>query len=407
MQILVQKFGGTSVQNEDNRNHVLKHIKDALVKEYKLIVVVSALGRKPDPYATDTLLDMVDFPANHNSKRELDLLMACGETISSIVLSNELQKNHIRSIALTGAQAGFITNEDFNKAKIKEVRPERLIKEFETHDVVVVAGFQGQTETGEITTIGRGGSDTTAAAIGAAVEAERIEIFTDVKGIMTADPRVVPSARPLDIVTYTEICNLAYQGAKIIHPRAVEIAMQAKIPMRVRSTYSEDMGTLVTTSRVQENGIDIPDRLITGIAHIDEIAQIKVPMIEDKSRLQSDVFKAMAEAGISVDFINISPSGVIYTIPFEAINRAVSILETLGFQPEITENCAKVSAVGAGMTGVPGVASRIVQALTDAEVNILQSADSHTTIWVLIKEEDIKKAVNALHDAFELSKTDH
>src|SRR5690625_2790034 len=140
MQILVQKFGGTSVQNEDNRNHVLKHINDALLKEYKLSVVVSAVGRQPDPYATDTLLDMVDFPANHNSKRERDRLMACGETISSIVLSNELQKSHIRSTALTGAQAGFITNADFNKAKIKEVRPERLMKEFETHDVVVVAG---------------------------------------------------------------------------------------------------------------------------------------------------------------------------------------------------------------------------------------------------------------------------
>src|SRR5690625_4179962 len=186
--------------------------------------------------------------------------------------------------------------------------------------------------------------------------------------------RCVLCSKQLDIVTYTKICNKVYQVAKIIHPRAVEIAMQAKIPMRVRSTYSEDMGTLVTTSRVQENGIDIPDRLITGIAHIDEIAQIKVPMIEDESRLQSDVFKAMAEAGISVDFINISPSGVIYTIPVEAINRAVSILETLGFQPEITENCAKVSAVGAGMTGVPGVASRIVHALTDAEVSILQFA---------------------------------
>src|SRR5690625_1197659 len=161
MQILVQKFGETSVQNEDNRNHVLKHIKDALVKEYKLIVVVSALGRKPDPYATDTLLDMVDFPANHNSKRELDLLMACGETISSIVLSNELQKNHIRSIALTGAQAGFITNEDFNKAKIKEVRPERLIKEFRSEERRVGKEEENQGERREITTIGRGGSDTT------------------------------------------------------------------------------------------------------------------------------------------------------------------------------------------------------------------------------------------------------
>lgn len=403
MQVLVQKFGGTSVQTEENRNHVIKHIKNALIKNYKIVVVVSALGRKPDPYATDTLLDLIGFPSNHNSDRELDLLMSCGETIASVVLSNELQKNHISASALTGAQAGFITNDDHNRAKIKEVRTERILKEFEQHDVVVVAGFQGQTSTGEITTIGRGGSDTTAAALGAALQADSIEIFTDVNGVMTADPRVVSAARPLDIVTYTEICNLAYQGAKVIHPRAVEIAMQSKIPMRVRSTYLQEEGTLVTASRLQELDRDIPDRLITGIAHISSISQIKVQTKEEAHRLQSEVFKAMAEAGISVDFINISPTGVIYTVPNEHTKKAVHILETLGFQPEITENCAKVSAVGAGMTGVPGVASRIVQSLTNAGVQILQSADSHTTIWVLIHENDLNAAVNALHDVFELS----
>ncbi|SEQ56620.1 aspartate kinase [Virgibacillus subterraneus] len=403
MQVLVQKFGGTSVQTEENRNHVIKHIKNALIKDYKIVVVVSALGRKPDPYATDTLLDLIGFPSNHNSDRELDLLMSCGETIASVVLSNELQKSHISASALTGAQAGFITNDDFNQAKIKEVRTERILKEFEQHDVVVVAGFQGQTSTGEITTIGRGGSDTTAAALGAALQADSIDIFTDVNGVMTADPRVVSTARPLDIVTYTEICNLAYQGAKVIHPRAVEIAMQAKIPMRVRSTYLQEEGTLVTASRLQELARDIPDRLITGIAHISSISQIKVQTKEEAHRLQSEVFKAMAEAGISVDFINISPTGVIYTVPDAHTKKAVHILETLGFQPEIIENCAKVSAVGAGMTGVPGVASRIVQSLTNAGVQILQSADSHTTIWVLIHENDLNAAVNALHDVFELS----
>ncbi|WP_099158151.1 aspartate kinase [Virgibacillus ndiopensis] len=403
MQIIIQKFGGTSVQSEENRNHVIKHIKAALMKNYKLVVVVSALGRKPDPYATDTLLDLVGFPEGHNSNRELDLLMSCGETIASVVLSNELRKQHIASTAITGAQAGFVTNEDFNQAKIKGVNPRRIVKEFSEHDVVVVAGFQGQTKNGEITTIGRGGSDTTASALGAALQAERIEIFTDVNGIMTADPRVVKNARSLDVVTYTEICNLAYQGAKVIHPRAVEIAMQAKIPIRVRSTHSEDQGTLVTTSRVQESGMDVADRLITGIAHMASITQIKVHAKEEAHRLHSEVFKAMAEAGISVDFINISPTGVIYTVPNAFTKRAIDILRRLGFQPEITEKCAKVSAVGAGMTGIPGVASIIVQSLTTSGVQILQSADSHTTIWVLIYEKDLIKAVNALHDAFNLS----
>ncbi|MGX9932747.1 aspartate kinase [Virgibacillus salarius] len=401
MNILVQKFGGTSVQSEENREHVIKHIKDALVQDYKLVVVVSALGRKPDPYATDTLLGLVDFPANKNSSRELDMLMSCGEIISSVVLSNELQKHHITATALTGAHAGFVTSDDFTQAKIKEVQPERILQELKTYDVVVVAGFQGITPSGDITTIGRGGSDTTAAALGVALNAERIEIFTDVNGIMTADPRVVEKARPLDVVTYSEICNLAYQGAKVIHPRAVEIAMQAKIPMRVRSTYSQQGGTLVTSSRVE--GMDVADRLITGIAHIANITQIRVQTKEEAYRMQSDVFKAMAEAGISVDFITISPTGVIYTVPNAFADKAVHILETLGFHPEITGNCAKVSAVGAGMTGVPGVAAKIVQALTDADVQILQSADSHTTIWVLVHDRDLKTAVNALHDVFELS----
>lgn len=403
MPILVQKFGGTSVRNKENRKHVINHIKKAIVKDYKVVVVVSALGRKPDPYATDTLLDLVNFPKHHNSKRELDLLMSCGETIASVVLSNELQAKHIQAAALTGAQAGIITTNDHTRAKIKRIDIERIRSEFETKDVIVVAGFQGQTENGDVTTIGRGGSDTTAAALGAALQAESIEIFTDVSGIMTADPRVVKSARTLDVVTYTEICNLAYQGAKVIHPRAVEIAMQAKIPMRIRSTYQQGKGTLVTTSRSKdESDIDIPDRLITGITHIDAITQIKVPTKENAYRLQSDVFKAMAEADISVDFINISPSEVVYTVPNSATEQAVNILKTLGFEPKITKNCAKVSAVGAGMTGVPGVMHRIVQALTDKGVQILQSADSHTTIWVLIQEKDLYKAVNALHDVFEL-----
>lgn len=403
MQIVIQKFGGTSVQSEENRQHVMKHIKNALMNDYKVVVVVSALGRKPEPYATDTLLSLVNYPANHNSNRELDMLLSVGELISSVVLSNELQKNHITATALSGAQAGFVTTDQFTKAKIKEVNPKRVLKELESHDVVVVAGFQGQTEQGDVTTIGRGGSDTTAAALGAALSAEKIEIFTDVNGIMTADPRVVKKARPLDVVTYSEISNLAYQGAKVVHPRAVEIAMQAKIPMQIRSTYSEEPGTLVTSRKALEAEVDIPDRTITGIAHMTQLTQLKIQLKEEDYRHQSEIFKAMADANISVDFINISPHNVTYTVPNAVAQKAVQILETLGFVPESKENCAKVSAVGAGMSGVPGVASKIVQALTKQGVEILQAADSHTTIWVLVKEKDLIKAVNALHDAFELS----
>lgn len=402
MKIRIQKYGGTSVQTKESRKYVIHHIKKVIKKGYKVVVVVSAMGRKPDPYATDSLLKLVDYPKHSSSKRELDLLMSCGEIISAVVLSNELKKQSIQAKALTGAQAGILTNDRFSEAKVKEVRTECILKDLESYDALIVAGFQGQTDSGEITTIGRGGSDTTAAALGAALRADRIDVFTDVNGVMTADPRVVEKARPLKVMTYAEICNLAYQGAKVIHPRAAEIALQAKIPIRIRATYKEDLGTLITNAYTFEQELQIEDRLVTGIAYMSSLTQIKIPIEENALHQPSYIFKAMAEAGISVDFINISPSNVVYTVPDHLQKQAVTVLKENGFNPEVTENCAKVSTVGAGMTGVPGVALKIIQALTNENIQILQSADSHTTIWVLIKNKDLTTAVNALHDAFGL-----
>jgi aspartate kinase len=195
---------------------------------------------------------------------------------------------------------------------------------------------------------------------------------------------------------------MAYQGAKVIHPRAVEIAMQAKVPIRIRSTYSDGLGTLVTSINKSSQGSDIRERLVTGIAHVAKISQIKVRAKKNQYNLQAQVFKAMANASISVDFINISPNGVVYTITEGTTNLAVSILEDLGYEPIVERNCAKVSIVGAGINGVPGVAAKIVTALSEKGIGILQSADSHTTIWVLVKEENLVEAVNSLHDAFQL-----
>jgi len=403
MKILVQKYGGTSVQDKTTRKNALKHISNSIAEGYKVVVVVSAMGRYPSPYATDSLLELIGYPDTKSSRREQDLILSCGETISAVVFSNELKEEGITSTALTGAQAGFLTNDDFTAAKIKQMQVDRVYRDLQEYQVVVVAGFQGRSETDEITTLGRGGSDTSAAALGAALDATFIDIFTDVDGIMTADPRVVKAARTLDVVTYNEICNLAYQGAKVIHPRAVEIAMQAKIPIRVRSTASDEVGTLVTASKETNKGKDIPDRLITGIAHMSGITQVKVQTNENVDQLHSDVFKTMAGAGISVDFINISPNGVIYTIPEVFAEQASQLLEGLSYQPEMINNCAKVSLVGAGMTGVPGVTAKIVQTLTDVGIPILQSADSHTTIWVLIHHDDLVPAVNALHETFKLN----
>ncbi|MED0687636.1 aspartate kinase [Anoxybacillus ayderensis] len=401
MKIIVQKFGGTSVRDEQSRNLARKHIEKALQDGYKVVVVVSAMGRKGDPYATDTLLSLIDGANAHVTNREKDLLMACGEIISSVVFTNMLNKCGVKATAFTGGQAGFRTNNDHTNAKIIDMRCERLLRALKEHDVVVVAGFQGVAENGDVTTIGRGGSDTSAAALGAALGAEWIDIFTDVEGVMTADPRIVENARPLDVVTYTEICNMAYQGAKVIHPRAVEIAMQAKVPLRIRSTYSDAPGTLVTS--IAKKVSDVKERLVTGIAHVSNITQIKVPAKEGHYDLQAEVFKAMANEGISVDFINISPNGVVYTVSSDMADRAIATLQKLGYEPIVTRGCAKVSTVGAGIAGVPGVTAKIVTALSERGIQILQSADSHTTIWVLVKEEHLKEAVNALHDAFQLA----
>ncbi|MEO2075065.1 MAG: aspartate kinase [Bacillus sp. (in: firmicutes)] len=402
MKIIVQKFGGTSVKDEKSRKHAQGHIEKALAEGYKVVVVVSAMGRKGDAYATDTLLSLIGGNLSKISKREHDLLLSCGEIISSVVFANMLLDSGINAVALTGAQAGFRTNNDHTNAKITEMKCDRLLRELEHNDVVVVAGFQGAAKNGDITTIGRGGSDTSAAALGAALNAEWIDIFTDVEGIMTADPRIAENARPLSVVTYTEVCNMAYQGAKVIHPRAVEIAMQAKVPIRIRSTYSDNLGTLVTTLNKNNRGSDIKERVVTGIAHVSNVTQIKVFAKKDQYYLQAEVFKAMANEKISVDFINISPNGVVYTVTDEMTDRAIKVLNDLGHDPVVERHCAKVSVVGAGIAGVPGVTSKIVTALSDQGIRILQSADSHTTIWVLVKQDDLVKSVNALHDAFQL-----
>lgn len=402
MKIIVQKFGGTSVKDVNGRDFARNHIQNAINEGYKVVVVVSAMGRLGDPYATDTLLSLLGGNNSLISKREQDLLLSCGETISSVVFTNMLLENGIQATALSGAQAGFKTNTDYTNAKIIEMNCTRLISELESHDVVVVAGFQGAAKNGDITTIGRGGSDTSAAALGAALEADYIDIFTDVEGIMTADPRIAERARPLSRVTYNEVCNLAYQGAKVIHPRAVEIAMQAKVPIRIRSTYSQELGTLVTDDYKSNRGSDIKERTVTGIAHLAPITQIKVNARKEQYNLQAEVFKSMANEKISVDFINISPNGVVYTVSDEMTDRAESVLRALGHEPEIERNCAKVSVVGAGIAGVPGITAKIVTALSENGIRILQSADSHTTIWVLVKQDDLVTAVNALHDVFQL-----
>ncbi|MBF2350585.1 aspartate kinase [Listeria welshimeri] len=398
MKIIVQKFGGTSVQNEKIRLMAFNHIKHALKDGYKVVVVVSAIGRYGDPYATDTLLELIGAKNTKLTPREQDTLLSVGETISASVFTNMLKEADIKAEAFSGGQAGIITSNNHLNAKISEVDTSRLKTALKTLDVAVVAGFQGKAKNGDITTLGRGGSDTSAAALGVSLQADYIDIFTDVDGMMTADPRIVEHARSLPRVSYNEVSNMAYQGAKVIHPRAVEIAMTAKIPMRIRSTYLESTGTLVTSVADELGHFDVKERMVTGVAHVTNLTQISVKT--DTVKAQQQAFKILADAGISLDFINILTDSVIFTVPEEKRLVVKLLLEEADLQTNVRENCAKVSIVGAGITGVPGVTAKIVGALSKKNIPILQSADSHTTIWVLVREEDLISAVNALHDVF-------
>ncbi|MBN2984257.1 MULTISPECIES: aspartate kinase [Cohnella] len=400
--IMVQKFGGTSLSDEEGRRNVLRHILRERADGKQLVVVVSAMGRKGEPYATDTLLDWIGRNGDALPKREKDLLLSCGEIISAATLCSLLNASGISSTVLTGGQAGILTDGRFGAARIERIDPSAMFRHLHDGRVVIVAGFQGITEDGETTTLGRGGSDTTATAIGAALSASVVDIYTDVEGILTADPRLVAQARQLSVVSYDEICNMAYNGAKVIHPRAVEIAMRAGIPIRVRSTFSDGEGTLVTHADQVRGRKDWSDRTVTGLAHVRGVTQLSIETLNSPPDVQVRIFRAMAANGISVDFINVTPAAVVYTVAGSDSERAKRLLGDMGFSPKIRPDCAKVAVIGGGMNGEPGVMARIVEALTEESIPILQSADSNTTIWVLVAEEDMALALQALHTVFGL-----
>ncbi|HYH02064.1 MAG TPA: aspartate kinase, partial [Bacillota bacterium] len=357
MRIIVQKFGGTSVATPEGRFQVAARVKEALDRGLQVVVVVSAMGRFGQPYATDTLIRLVRDIEPQVEARELDLLMSCGEIISTVVMVQTLKTNGIEAAAFTGGQAGILTNHVFNNARIQEIKPAMLLGCLEEGKVAVVAGFQGMTASGEITTLGRGGSDTTGAALGVALKAEEVEIYTDVEGVMTADPRLVPQAKPLEVITYQEICEMAHLGAKVIHPRAVEIAMEGRIPLRIRSTFSQSKGTLITDG-APLNRIEIrDDKHVTGLAHIAEMALVKIRSAMDinENGVAVRVFELMAEAGISVDMIQVAPNQIGFIIKQDLAERARQVLEGLALEVAVEAGYAKVAIIGTGMRGVPGV----------------------------------------------------
>lgn len=396
MKIVVQKFGGTSVATSEARHRAMDKIIQAKEEGFSPVVVVSAMGRRGQPYATDTLIDMVKAINNDIAARELDLLVSCGEIISAVVLAHSLTAKGYPAVALTGAQAGILTDDNHGNAQILNIDPNPIKTLASQGKIIVVAGFQGANSTGEVTTLGRGGSDTTATAIGAAVGAAFVEIYTDVDGVMTVDPRMEPEANILKDITYKEICEMAYQGAKVIHPRAVEAAMSGKVPIKIKNTFSDHEGTLIAETAAE--------RVITGLAHINDLSQIKVVLSEEAVQMAKvNVFKLMAEANISIDLINVGSDSLHFVVSSEQANKSLDLLQKAGFDARVRAGCAKVSVIGAGMEGVPGVMAKVMESLDKAGINILQTSDSDITISCLLREEDVADAIRVLHNAFALN----
>lgn len=398
MGIIVQKFGGTSVATAELRQKVIQKVVEGRAL-YDVVVVVSAMGRKGDPYATDTLIGLLQ-QAGVPDKHDLDIMMACGELMSAALVATSLRQDRIKAVALAGWQAGIVTDATFGDARIITVKADYLRSLIAQGIVPVVAGFQGASDNGDITTLGRGGSDTSAAAIGVALGASAIEIYTDVDGIMTADPRVVRDARVINTLDYSEVFNMASQGSKVIHPRAVELAMQRNIPLIIKSTLSEAAGTVIANNVLFERKIG---RAVTAVAHLPGVSQVTITTPSDDSTLEYEIFRRLALAVVSVDLINVSPAEKKFIVQSEAVEKVQDALRDLPVVVNHRAGCAKVSVIGTGMRGIPGVMAKVVAAMREAAVRILQTSDSHLTISVLIDEKDMERAVQALHHQFELN----
>ncbi|MGI6357491.1 MAG: aspartate kinase [Bacillota bacterium] len=397
MPVIVQKFGGTSVSTPESREAAVARVVQARQQGFQPVVVVSAMGRNGDPYATDTLIGL---GRNNLEGRELDLIMACGEIIASAVFVSTLRQHIPRVAMLTGWQAGILTDGRHGDARIVDVQADRVSSLLSEGYSVVVAGFQGMSLRGEITTLGRGGSDTTAAAMGVALSAAAVEIYTDVDGIMTADPRLVPEARVLPLMDYSEVLQMAYEGAKVLHPRAVEMAMQKNIPLLVKRTAGNHPGTRVVSTVLYEGQRRQP---VVGIAYQPNITQFQVLPEASMPSMDADFFDRLAEAGISVDLINVSPDRKLFTVRDEQAEAVQQLLKQVPVRAQARNGCATVSVIGIGMRGVHGVMARVVRALVSAGVEILQTSDSHLSITCLISQSGLTKAANALHQSFDLA----
>lgn len=402
MAVLVKKFGGSSVATPEKIYRLVDRVLREKTPEDKIVIVVSAMGD-----TTDDLLTLAGRISAHLPKREMDMLLATGEQVSIALLASAFMECGQKAVSFTGPQAGIRTNSQHTKAGILEVKAERVQKALDEGNIVIVAGFQGATEDGDITTLGRGGSDTTAVAIAAGLQADICEIYTDVDGVYTADPRIVPEARKLKEITFSEMLELARLGAGVMQPRAVEYGEHNGVDIHVRSTFSQEPGTIIR----REYTVEEKEFVIRGVTSDINVAKITVNGVPDVPGAAYRIFDALAKANITVDMIVQSSSkdnsrnDIVFTVTKSDLGDAIEALEKLknemGLEGvEVEANVAKVSVVGAGMLGNPGIAAGMFGALAKASVNLMIISTSEITISCLIAKDDVMKAVNAIHQHF-------
>jgi aspartate kinase len=411
--LVVQKYGGSSVADAEGIKRVAKRIVDTRKAGHEVVVAVSAMGD-----TTDELVDLAQQVSPLPGGRELDMLLTAGERISMALLAMAIANLGHQARSYTGSQAGVITDSSHGKARIIDITPGRIRSALDEGAIVIVAGFQGVSQdTKEITTLGRGGTDTTAVALAAALNAEVCEIYSDVDGVFTADPRIVPTARRLPSISYEEMLEMAACGAKVLHLRCVEYARRYDIPVHVRSSFSTREGTLVTDDEtyLRERGIDpMEQAIISGVAHDRSEAKITVVGVPDKPGEAAAIFRAVSAAEINIDMIvqNISAAAtgrtdISFTLPKSDGQTAMSALsrirDQVGFEDLLYDDrVGKVSLIGAGMRSHPGVSATFFGALADAGVNIEMISTSEIRISVVVRQEDVDSAVTAVHTAFEL-----
>lgn len=390
--LAVAKFGGTCLAEKEGRKKVTEHCVK-LLKEYeKLVIVVSAMGRSGDAYATDTLLGLISSA----TQREKDSLMACGEVISAIVVADELRHAGVSATALTGWEAGIVTDGVACDSRIKSIRKEPLLKILDENQCAVVAGFQGKGPHGEVTTLGRGGSDTTAIALAAALDADEVILYKDLESLFTADPDIIPEARKIERISAEDLRQLAWQGAKVVHPRAAEIALEAELEIQVRSHADGHIVTRIEPY-VLKSG-----RYISGVVAGPDVCQFSTEGTPDETpgEFFSRVFSKVADAGVSMDMFSIFGKRAVFTVPAIHEKEVQDLLNAEGITFTCAGPCSKVSIVGAGMHGMQGVMARFSTALARAGIHMLQSVDSHATISGLVLREQRDKALQVLHQEF-------